>query len=99
MVASVVQEIARSIVQEVHPQRVILFGSRARGDAADRSDYDIAVEGKNIRFDQWDHLLEKMENQYLTLLPIDLVRLEEASPPLKKRILTEGIVLYDDRKA
>jgi uncharacterized protein len=35
--------IARTIVERVHPERILLFGSRARGDAHAYSDYDIMV--------------------------------------------------------
>ena len=31
------------LVQAAHPKRIILFGSQARGDAAERSDFDIMV--------------------------------------------------------
>ncbi|HMA22845.1 MAG TPA: nucleotidyltransferase domain-containing protein [Gemmatimonadaceae bacterium] len=33
-----------AIVEHVHATRVILFGSRARGDAHPDSDYDLLVE-------------------------------------------------------
>ena len=36
-------EIVRTIVTEVNPEQIILFGSRARGDAKRRSDLDLVV--------------------------------------------------------
>ena len=36
-------EMVRRIVEEFHPEKVILFGSRARGDAAPDSDADLLV--------------------------------------------------------
>ena len=36
-------EIVAKIVKEIHPERIILFGSRARGDARDDSDVDLMV--------------------------------------------------------
>lgn len=40
---TVVHDIVRRIVDTVQPERVILFGSRARGDARPNSDYDVLV--------------------------------------------------------
>jgi len=39
-----IQEIAHKIVDAFHPRRIILFGSRARGDYNADSDVDIFVE-------------------------------------------------------
>jgi len=36
-------EMVRRIVEEFHPEKIILFGSRARGDAAPDSDVDLLV--------------------------------------------------------
>jgi predicted nucleotidyltransferase len=36
-------------------ERVVLFGSRARGDARDDSDYDVAVFLKNVT-DRWQEV-------------------------------------------
>lgn len=40
----VLEDIVRTIVERVHPRRIILIGSRARGDARLDSDYDVVVE-------------------------------------------------------
>jgi predicted nucleotidyltransferase len=39
----------RRIVGRFHPERVVLFGSRARGDARPDSDYDLLVVLKTCR--------------------------------------------------
>jgi predicted nucleotidyltransferase len=39
----VLQEIIRRLVSEIDPDRIILFGSRARGDAKPDSDVDLLV--------------------------------------------------------
>ena len=41
---ALIQEITRRIVEEVHPNRIILFGSRARDNARPDSDIDLFVE-------------------------------------------------------
>lgn len=73
-------------------RRVILFGSRARGDARERSDVDLAIEGPELSQRDWLAIVEATENAD-TLLRIDLIRLEEASPSLRERILAEGRLL------
>jgi predicted nucleotidyltransferase len=39
-----IEEIAKRIVAEFHPRRIVLFGSRARGDERADSDLDLLVE-------------------------------------------------------
>jgi predicted nucleotidyltransferase len=39
----VLAEAVRRLVEALHPRRVYLFGSRARGDARQDSDYDFMV--------------------------------------------------------
>ena len=39
----VLSEVVRRLVDEFHPKRIYLFGSRARGDAHDDSDYDLML--------------------------------------------------------
>jgi len=42
-VDSLVQDVVDAIVRELHPTRVILFGSRARGDSRPDSDIDLLI--------------------------------------------------------
>lgn len=39
----VLDEIVARIVEAVDPDKIILFGSRARGDGSEHSDYDILI--------------------------------------------------------
>jgi predicted nucleotidyltransferase len=39
----ILAEIVRRLIEALHPERIYLFGSRARGDAGPDSDYDLMV--------------------------------------------------------
>ena len=41
--AEIIQRACERLVAEFHPQRIILFGSQARGTADERSDVDLLV--------------------------------------------------------
>ncbi len=75
-------------------ERVIIFGSRARGDADPRADIDIAVDAPCLHLSQWLEI-EEIIDETDTLLSFDLVRLDEASENLRSRIAEEGIIVYD----
>lgn len=78
--------------------RIMLYGSRARGDARARSDIDIAVAAPHADARGWQAVIDIIEDAD-TLLGIDCVRLDTlpASDSLLTNINTHGIVLY--RKA
>ena len=75
-------------------RRVILFGSRVRGDNQPRSDIDLAVSLPDGTALDWQAVVEAADS-VPTLLMIDLVRWEDAPPELKSRIVSEGKVLYE----
>lgn len=71
--------------------RVILFGSRARGDFTERSDIDIAVSGGDFDAFYW----EIKENAH-SLLMFDIVNLNERiSDDLKAEIEKDGVTIYE----
>ncbi len=39
----ILAEIVRRLIEALHPERIYLFGSRARGEAGPDSDYDLMV--------------------------------------------------------
>jgi predicted nucleotidyltransferase len=99
---TVLREIVERLVASLHPERIYLFGSRARGDASDDSDYDLLVvvqhrtgEGRNM---------ERQANFALQGLnvPIDVVILTAgyytwmlgAAASLPATVEREGHMLY-----
>jgi len=44
-VEKAIEEMTRRIVEAVHPDKIILFGSHARGDAGPDSDVDLLIVG------------------------------------------------------
>lgn len=75
-------------------ERVILYGSRARGDEEERSDIDLAVTGE-ITQEEWHQMQDCVEREARTLLAVELVRLEKVSRKLKENIQREGVALYE----
>ena len=90
--AAVVAELASILEIE----RIILFGSRASGTAAPRADIDLAVSAPGADRACW-HRIEHLADQARTLLPIDLIWLEEASQEFRAEILRTGRVIYERR--
>lgn len=73
-------------------ERVILFGSRARGDNRARSDIDLAVIGGDI-----DRFRSCLDEQVQTLLKFDVVNLSRDLPSeFRESIRKDGVILYDE---
>ena len=66
-------------------QKVILYGSRAKGTALERSDIDIAVSGVEC----FDELVEKIE-ELPTLYSVDLLNMDTC----RNELLLEDIKQY-----
>lgn len=79
------------LAKEYGIDKVILFGSRARGDYLRTSDIDLAVTGGNIvRFTL------AVEEKVPTLLKFDIVNLDGmVQNELRESIEKEGVTIYE----
>lgn len=86
----VIAEIA-ALAKRYDLHKVILFGSRARGDHHRTSDIDLAVSGGDIA-----RFALETEETTSTLLSFDIINLDE---PVQQELLCaiqrEGIMLYE----
>lgn len=79
------------LAQKRNITKVILFGSRARGDFKKKSDIDLAVLGESIAEFSFD--VDELTD---TLLKYDIIDLNSnISDELLKNIQNEGIIIYE----
>lgn len=72
-------------------EKVVLFGSRARGTNNEKSDIDLAVYGGDFDQFYWD-----IQDQTWSLLMFDLVDMHErVSDDLLKEIEKDGRIIYE----
>lgn len=79
------------LAQKRNITKIILFGSRARGDFKKKSDIDLAVLGENVAEFSFD--VDELTD---TLLQYDIIDLNSnVSDELLKNIQNEGIIIYE----
>lgn len=76
--------------------KIVLFGSRARGDNTDKSDYDIAVFSNNMDISEQAKFLDEIDN-IKTLNKIDVVFIKEKhiGTALYQNIINDGVIIMD----
>jgi len=87
------------IIKKYPVEKVILYGSYARGDASDTSDIDLVVESRG-------HLRNRkifaLGGELLDVLPVrvDVYDILEIANPstMYESIQKEGVIIYDDSR-
>jgi len=86
----VLQEILQ-FARDAGVERLVLFGSRARGTHSERSDIDLAVYGGDF-----DTFYFRVQEETESLLEFDLTDMHrKVSPSLLEDIEREGIEIYE----
>ena len=86
----VLQEIVQ-LAQKYGIEKVILFGSRARGDFKEKSDIDLAFYGGDS-----SRFILDVDEETSTLLEFDIVDLRKpVQSELLESIEREGIIIYE----
>ena len=82
-------------LRKYNPKKIILFGSRSRGNYRKNSDIDIAVD-ISLSFREKRKLKEKVD-LIAGLYSVDLVFLDEVDNSFKEKLFKEGKILYDKK--
>jgi len=87
------EDAIRRIAGETLPHAsLVLFGSRARGDARRRSDFDLAViPGPGFRQKELAWFSDRIEESSKIIYPVDIVDTRTASKEMLAKIEREGL--------
>lgn len=94
--ARIYQDIVRCILSYKPVTKIVLFGSRANGDYAERSDIDIAVFANAWTPEDVNIVHDRVNENVQTVLKIDVLAhhfVQKES--LRQSIIEKGVVLYD----
>jgi predicted nucleotidyltransferase len=97
------KRLLNQVVNVFDPRRVILVGSRARGDAREDSDYDLVVVLDDEVPDQLLSARRRYEGRRGLAIPADIIPCREGVLNERARaigsfahtVLTEGVVVYE----
>jgi predicted nucleotidyltransferase len=90
----VFQKALAILTEELHPERIILFGSRAEGRNARTSDFDFAVDTTRP-LDGRAYQISEAINDAIGLYTADIVYLPNVDPEFRALIMNTGKVVYE----
>jgi len=86
-------------MEKFTPNKIILFGSRARNLERPFSDIDLAIDGeKEVSFRELRKIKEELE-KLSGIYSVDLVFLKRVDPKFREVILKTGKVIYEKSRS
>lgn len=99
---ALLRDITRALVERFHPRRILLFGSRARGEPRDDSDIDLFIEMPSQRRppERRDEVLalfglRPWSLDVVVYTPEEVASLKGRTGTLLSVIETEGRILHE----
>jgi len=97
----VVERVVKVIAEAVHPQKIILFGSRAKGTARPDSDLDLVViyagekSKRQVKLDihRWMEPLSVPIDLFV-LSPEEMLRQRHVANTLAREVAERGVTVY-----
>lgn len=94
-----ISAVVKIITEFKDVEKIVIFGSRAKGNSSRVSDIDIAIFSKEWTSTDINLAKDRLENEVMTPLKIDLLNYYGLTKKsLKENILKEGIIIYDSGK-
>ncbi len=91
------KEILRAILGLCVPEKVVLFGSRAKGTHTERSDIDLFVECENLSLREKRKIREAVDRA-AGIYSVDIIFSDEAGKELKETVEREGVVVWKKQR-
>lgn len=105
--ADILEPYLRTIVENIHPVKIILFGSQAYGAPTMHSDYDLLIIRRGITSEKrsnveirqlfWD-LRPPLSFTILSKTPEELAERLAVNSPFYEEILEKGLEVYAERE-
>ncbi len=91
--SDVVKELQDFFAHYSFIDKVVIFGSRARGDCGEKSDIDICVYSLEMSDEEFRDLRYEI-NELPILYKIDIVHFEKINDKLRENILRDGKLFF-----
>lgn len=90
----IIRETVDILIKELKPEKIILFGSRAKGTSSDTADFDLAINGSAPDMASQRRIHENIE-KVSGLYGVDVIYLENVDKEFKDLVQKTGKVIYE----